>query len=88
MQAFRPIFLNTYHFQSEIDVLRRNLSAHLWTQELRFALCFQIVYVLVIFPYVVLTVLLVRGLTLPNSAAGLIYLLKPQWHRLQFAEVR
>ncbi len=48
---------------------------------------FQIVYATALFPYIVLTVLLIRGITLPNSSNGIIFLLKPQWHRLLEAEV-
>eukprot|EP00919_Chromeraceae_sp_WS-2016_P049274 GHVR01116650.1.p1 GENE.GHVR01116650.1~~GHVR01116650.1.p1 ORF type:complete len:598 (+),score=74.30 GHVR01116650.1:289-2082(+) len=42
----------------------------------------KVVYVTVIFPYVVLLVLLVRGVTLPGASKGLHYFLVPQWEKL------
>ena len=55
---------------------------------LDFFLFVQVVYVTAIFPYIVLLVLLIRGLTLPNSTQGIIYFLKPQWYRLGDAKVK
>ena len=49
--------------------------------------CYQVVYVTAVFPYIVLAVLLVRGLTLPNSTEGIIYYLRPDWSKLRQAEV-
>lgn len=37
----------------------------------------QVVYVTAIFPYLVLTIFLVRALTLPGATAGLVYLFTP-----------
>ncbi|EDV98124.1 sodium-dependent nutrient amino acid transporter 1 [Drosophila grimshawi] len=39
-------------------------------------------YFLAIFPYVVMLILLVRALTLPGALDGVVYFLKPQWHKL------
>lgn len=39
-------------------------------------------YVLAIFPYFVLSILLVRAVTLPGAFNGIIYFLKPQWDRI------
>jgi len=39
-------------------------------------------YVLAIFPYIVLSILLVRALTLPGSLNGIKYFLTPQWDQL------
>lgn len=39
-------------------------------------------YVLAIFPYFVLTILLVRALTLPGSMNGIKYFLTPQWKKI------
>lgn len=39
-------------------------------------------YFLAIFPYVVMSVLLWRALTLPGALDGIVYFLKPQWDQL------
>ena len=46
------------------------------------------VYFTATFPYLVLMVLLIRGLTLPGSIDGIIWYLTPEWHRLLNAKVR
>jgi hypothetical protein len=48
---------------------------------------FQVVYFTATFPYIVLTILLVRGLTLPNMAQGIEFYLKPDLSRLSDAGV-
>jgi hypothetical protein len=40
-----------------------------------------------LFPYVLLTVMLVRGATLPGAATGIEFYLKPDWARLADAKV-
>ncbi|KAK7106618.1 sodium- and chloride-dependent glycine transporter 1-like isoform X2 [Littorina saxatilis] len=45
------------------------------------------VYFTAFFPYIVLTILLVRGLTLDGSVDGIIYFLMPQWDQLLNAKV-
>lgn len=44
-------------------------------------------YFTAFFPYIVLSILLVRSLTLPGSVDGIIYYFKPQWHKLGEAKV-
>jgi solute carrier family 6 (neurotransmitter transporter, glycine) member 5/9 len=44
-------------------------------------------YVLAIFPYVVLSILLARALTLPGSINGIKYFLTPQWDKILKPEV-
>jgi solute carrier family 6 amino acid transporter-like protein 5/7/9/14 len=44
-------------------------------------------YVLAIFPYFVLSILLVRALTLPGSWNGIKYFLTPQWDKILEAKV-
>jgi len=47
----------------------------------------QVVYFSSTFPYVILTAMLIRGLTLDGAAQGLIYYLKPDFSRLADATV-
>lgn len=35
-----------------------------------------------LFPYVVLITLLIRGVTLPGATTGMLYFIKPVWHKL------
>lgn len=39
-------------------------------------------YFLALFPYVIMIILLVRALTLPGASDGVLYFLRPQWHKL------
>jgi len=54
-----------------------------------FAICcvFQAAYFTAFFPYIVLSILLVRSLTLEGSIDGIIYYFKPQWSKLGEAKV-
>ncbi|XP_041979287.1 sodium-dependent proline transporter-like [Aricia agestis] len=47
----------------------------------------KIVYFTVLFPYVVLCALLVRGTTLPGSWQGILYFVLPDWNQLQNPKV-
>jgi SNF family Na+-dependent transporter len=47
----------------------------------------QVVYFTVLFPYVLLTVLLIRGATLPGSADGIAFYLTPDLSKLRDPEV-
>jgi SNF family Na+-dependent transporter len=42
-----------------------------------------IVYVTAPLPYLLLTILLIKGLTLEGSGSGLIYLFVPDWSKLE-----
>lgn len=45
------------------------------------------VYFTATFPYVVLFILFIRGVTLPNASEGIIYYLRPEWARLRDPKV-
>uniref|UniRef100_A0A0X3PE14 Transporter n=1 Tax=Schistocephalus solidus TaxID=70667 RepID=A0A0X3PE14_SCHSO len=43
----------------------------------------KVSYFTACFPYLILTILLVRGVLLPGSLKGILYYIKPEFHRLQ-----
>ncbi|BES95894.1 transporter [Nesidiocoris tenuis] len=45
------------------------------------------VWITALLPYVVLFILLIRGVTLPGASEGIKYYLLPQWHKLATAKV-
>lgn len=53
-----------------------------------FVLLSQVVYFTATFPYVMLIVLLIRGLTLPGAMDGIRFYLSPDLIRLTDPEVR
>ena len=48
----------------------------------------QVAYFTATFPYVMLTILVVRGVTLPGASKGLEFFLKPDFNQLLKPEVR
>lgn len=50
-------------------------------------MCPQVVYFTATFPYVVLTILFVRGVTLEGAFTGIKYYLTPQWDKILEAKV-
>ena len=63
--------------RSNVAILRR--ASHF---------CDQVVWITALFPYVVLFILFLRGITLPGAWMGIRYYLTPQWHRLSDVKVR
>uniref|UniRef100_A0A673UFH8 Sodium- and chloride-dependent glycine transporter 1 n=1 Tax=Suricata suricatta TaxID=37032 RepID=A0A673UFH8_SURSU len=49
--------------------------------------CAQVVYFTATFPYVVLTILFIRGVTLEGAFTGIMYYLTPQWDKILEAKV-
>lgn len=47
----------------------------------------KVVWVTALAPYVVLLILLVRGITLPGADEGIRYYLTPEWHKLKNSKV-
>ncbi|MEE6468581.1 hypothetical protein FKM82_008321 [Ascaphus truei] len=47
----------------------------------------KVVWVTATFPYIVLTLLLIRGATLPGAWRGVLFYLKPDWQKLLTTEV-
>lgn len=47
----------------------------------------KIIWFTALFPYVIMTVLLVRGVTLPGAGTGLLYYVSPAWEKLLSPQV-
>ena len=49
--------------------------------------CHQVAYFTATFPYAMLTVLVVRGVTLPGAMQGILYFVTPKWEMLKNPDV-
>jgi len=47
----------------------------------------KVAYFTAIFPYLVLFIFLIRGLTLPGSENGILFFIEPQWDKIFEPEV-
>ena len=47
----------------------------------------QVTYVTALFPYVILVIILIRGVTLDGAAEGVLYYITPDWPKLLSAKV-
>lgn len=56
-------------------------------KNLFFIIVFKVVWFTALFPYAVLLILLIRGITLPGSAEGIKYYLQPNFDVIYKAEV-
>ena len=58
-----------------------------WQRLKQFVSSIQVVYFTTIFPYTMMTVMVIRGATLDGAVDGIIYYLKPDLSRLANARV-
>ena len=81
LKSRRPLLVCVYQCQQYMP----------WTYAQSYILTarlLQVVYFTSIFPYVLLTVMLVRGVTLDGAGQGIMYYLKPDFSKLSEARVR
>ena len=78
MKCF-PLHKNVSVFLKELQLFQNNEMD---------IIDFQVVYFTATFPYVVLVILLVRGVTLPGSLNGILFFIKPKWELLLDPKVK
>lgn len=77
----------TDHFQNELP--RRSILLSIKSQLTAvIILCLQAVYFTATFPYVMLLILLLRGVTLPGAINGIYYYMYPDLTRLADPQVK
>lgn len=92
---FHTVVLDITKGVEEMGAVRWQLALCLLLAWILVAICLakgiktsgKAVYFTAFFPYVVLTILLIRGLTLKGSVDGIVYFLLPQWDQLLNAKV-
>lgn len=52
-----------------------------------YMLLFQVAYFTATFPYLMLTVLVIRGVSLDGAAEGILYFIVPEWSKLASPDV-
>lgn len=72
------LWFSTSMFYVDICIVEFNCYVFTWM---------QVVWVTAILPYVVLIILLIRGLTLEGATVGILYYLRPQWEKLLILDV-
>lgn len=72
-------------YSAIINILK--LSLHRIERSNNFILLLQVVWFTALFPYAVLLILLIRGVTLPGSLEGIRYYLNPNFSAITKAEV-
>lgn len=50
-------------------------------------MCWQVVYVTATLPYLLLTVILIKGLTLPGAVEGILFYIRPDFNKLANVQV-
>jgi len=81
------------HFDDLIEPML-HATAVMWTElrvtacdNVAVVVCVQVAYFTATFPYVMLTVLVVRGATLEGSLDGILYFIVPDWQKLLSPDV-
>ena len=78
-------WMSAYTTRSESFITFTNFKN---TKEPQLPLFLQVVYVTATFPYFMLVILLIRGITLPGAADGIKFYLYPDISRLSDPQVR
>lgn len=93
---FRKYVLGLTEGIEDMGSIRWELAACLATCWIVVFLCLmkgvkatgKVVYFTATFPYVVLLILLIRGVTLPGASKGILYFILPDWSKITDLQVR